>query len=136
MSTLKLSTTASLYVRSATTKSKTKPSSFISFSSTPYKNNIHQNKFIVPSTNKFPISNNKTPPSLSHNLGFSPRTLVSNLPPQPQQEQPEEPSKLLTLPTILTLGRVAAVPLLVASTFFLLMLQFHIHFFIFILLIN
>lgn len=36
---------------------------------------------------------------------------------QRQQQQPPS-SKLLTLPTILTLGRVAAVPLLIGSTFF------------------
>lgn len=78
-------------------------------------------------------------PSKNQILGFTPRNkfpcyslgragLVtdfgSSVPqPQPQpQPKPEpepepEPSKLLTLPTILTLGRVAAVPLLVASAF-------------------
>ncbi|KAI5444537.1 Phosphoenolpyruvate carboxylase 4 [Lathyrus oleraceus] len=54
-------------------------------------------------------------------MGLSGKALVSTVPPQPEPEQEQEQpqsSKLLTLPTILTLGRVAAVPLLVA-TFYL-----------------
>jgi CDP-diacylglycerol--glycerol-3-phosphate 3-phosphatidyltransferase len=121
MSALKLTATASIYVRSATTTTKTKPL-FISFST------IHQQHpriRYIPSTTKFPISSNQTKPSsFSDNninfAAFSGKALVSNVP-SPPQSQPEqspesEPSKLLTLPTILTLGRVAAVPLLVAST--------------------
>jgi CDP-diacylglycerol--glycerol-3-phosphate 3-phosphatidyltransferase len=122
MSALKLTTTASIYVRSATTTTtKTKPL-FISFSNTiTSSRTIHQQHpriRYIPSTTKFPISSNQTkPPSFS---AFSGKALVSNVP-SPPQSQPEqspesEPSKLLTLPTILTLGRVAAVPLLVAST--------------------
>jgi CDP-diacylglycerol--glycerol-3-phosphate 3-phosphatidyltransferase len=113
MSALKLTATASIYVRSATTTTKTKPL-FISFST------IHQQHpriRYIPSATKFPISSNQTKPSSF--AAFSGKALVSNVPspPQSQPEQPEpEPSKLLTLPTILTLGRVAAVPLLVAST--------------------
>jgi CDP-diacylglycerol--glycerol-3-phosphate 3-phosphatidyltransferase len=128
MSALKLTTTASIYVRSATTTTtKTKPL-FISFSNTiTSSRTIHQQHpriRYIPSTTKFPISSNQTKPSsFSDNninfAAFSGKALVSNVPspPQSQPEQPEpEPSKLLTLPTILTLGRVAAVPLLVAST--------------------
>jgi CDP-diacylglycerol--glycerol-3-phosphate 3-phosphatidyltransferase len=118
MSALKLTTTASIYVRSATTK--TKPL-FISFSNTiTSSRTIHQQHpriRYIPSATKFPISSNQTKPSSF--AAFSGKALVSNVPspPQSQPEQPEpEPSKLLTLPTILTLGRVAAVPLLVAST--------------------
>ncbi|KAK2405699.1 CDP-diacylglycerol--glycerol-3-phosphate 3-phosphatidyltransferase [Trifolium repens] len=112
MSALKLTATASIYVRSATTTTKTKPL-FISFST------IHQQHpriRYIPSATKFPISSNQTKPSSF--AAFSGKALVSNVPspPQSQPEQPEpEPSKLLTLPTILTLGRVAAVPLLVAT---------------------
>jgi CDP-diacylglycerol--glycerol-3-phosphate 3-phosphatidyltransferase len=129
MSALKLTATASIYVRSATTTTtKTKPL-FISFSNTitSSSGNIHQQHpriRYIPSATKFPISSNQTKPSsFSDNsinfAAFSGKALVSNVPspPQSQPEQPEpEPSKLLTLPTILTLGRVAAVPLLVAST--------------------
>jgi CDP-diacylglycerol--glycerol-3-phosphate 3-phosphatidyltransferase len=123
MSALKITATASIYVRSATTTTtKTKPL-FISFSNTitSSSRNIHQQHpriRYIPSATKFPISSsNQTKPSSF--AAFSGKALVSNVPspPQSQPEQPEpEPSKLLTLPTILTLGRVAAVPLLVAST--------------------
>lgn len=101
MSALKLSATASIcFLRSA--KSRTKPI----FISIPYRN-IHQKHGRV--TTKFPISSS----FFSDKSGVSGKALVSTLPPE-QPEQPE-PSKLLTLPTILTLGRVAAVPLLVAT---------------------
>ncbi|PNX60752.1 cdp-diacylglycerol-glycerol-3-phosphate 3-phosphatidyltransferase-like protein [Trifolium pratense] len=121
MSALKLSATASIYyVRSATTT--TKPL-FISFSNTiSSSRNIHQQHSrirYIPSTTKFPISSNQTKPSsFSDNnnfAGFSGKPLVSNVPSPPQSQPQPEPSKLLTLPTILTLGRVAAVPLLVAT---------------------
>jgi len=116
MSALKLSATASssiYFLRSATAKSRTKPF-FFSFSNTIPCRNIHHQHGRV--TTKFPISFSTV------KLRVSGKALVSTLPPQPQSEQPEqperEPSKLLTLPTILTLGRVAAVPLLVASKWF------------------
>ncbi|CAI8601683.1 unnamed protein product [Vicia faba] len=119
MSALKLSATASIYVRSptATAFAAAKPL-FLSFSNSITSRNFHQHKRFkyTPSTTKFPISNK--PPSFSANFGVSGKTLVSTVPPQPQPEQQQEqsqPSKLLTLPTILTLGRVAAVPLLVAT---------------------
>ncbi|KAI5435650.1 Phosphoenolpyruvate carboxylase 4 [Lathyrus oleraceus] len=94
---------------------------FLSFSNSFTSRNFHQHKrFRYTSTaTKFPISNK--PPSFSANLGISGKALVSTVPPQPEPEQEQEQpqsSKLLTLPTILTLGRVAAVPLLVA-TFYL-----------------
>ena len=120
MSGLKLGTTASIYVRTAKTKSKP----LLSWRSPPQH----------PRSRRYMLS-----PSKNQILGFTPRNkfpcyslgragLVtdfgSSVPqPQPQpQPKPEpepepEPSKLLTLPTILTLGRVAAVPLLVASAF-------------------
>ncbi|CAJ1977773.1 unnamed protein product [Sphenostylis stenocarpa] len=91
MSGLKLGTTAFIYGRTAT---KTKPLSW------------------TPNTRT-------TPPQHPRRAGLV-TDLGSSVPspqPQPQpQSQPEpEPSKLLTLPTVLTLGRVAAVPLLVAT---------------------
>ncbi|KAI5389468.1 hypothetical protein KIW84_074941 [Lathyrus oleraceus] len=94
---------------------------FLSFSNSFTSRNFHQHKRIryTSSATKFPISNK--PPSFSANLGLSGKALVSTVPPQPEPEQEQEQpqsSKLLTLPTILTLGRVAAVPLLVA-TFYL-----------------
>lgn len=109
MSGLKLSASASTSIcfllRSA--KSRTKPI-LISFSNNiPYRNIHHQHER---DTTKFPISSSSS--SFSDKLGVSGKALVSTLPPQPEQP---EPSKLLTLPTILTLGRVAAVPLLVAT---------------------
>ncbi|XP_058774692.1 CDP-diacylglycerol--glycerol-3-phosphate 3-phosphatidyltransferase 2-like [Vicia villosa] len=113
MSALKLSATASIYVRSPTTTATAaaKPL-FLSFSNSITSRSFHQHKRFryTPSATKFPISNK--PPSFSANFGVSGKALVSTVPPQP--EQPES-SKLLTLPTILTLGRVAAVPLLVAT---------------------
>ncbi|KAI5435768.1 Phosphoenolpyruvate carboxylase 4 [Lathyrus oleraceus] len=94
---------------------------FLSFSNSFTSRNFHQHKRFryTSSATKFPISNK--PPSFSANLGLSGKALVSTVPPQPEPEQEQEQpqsSKLLTLPTILTLGRVAAVPLLVA-TFYL-----------------
>ncbi|CAL5210323.1 unnamed protein product [Lathyrus oleraceus] len=120
MSALKLTATASIYVRSPSTAATAavKPL-FLSFSNSFTSRNFHQHKRFryTSSATKFPISNK--PPSFSANLGLSGKALVSTVPPQPEpeQEQPQS-SKLLTLPTILTLGRVAAVPLLVA-TFYL-----------------
>lgn len=45
-------------------------------------------------------------------------------PPHPPSMQQQSSSKFLTLPTVLTLGRVAAVPLLIASAFFFITLLF------------
>lgn len=133
MSTLKLTATAAIYVRSPTTAAA-KPL-FVPFSNFITSRNFHQHRRIryTPSATKFPISN-KTP-SISANLGVSGKSLVSTVPPQPEpeQEQPQS-SKLLTLPTILTLGRVAAVPLLVSSKCFLSSTKcntFHFHFYLF-----
>ncbi|KHN37289.1 CDP-diacylglycerol--glycerol-3-phosphate 3-phosphatidyltransferase 2-like [Glycine soja] len=116
MSGLKLGTTASIYVRTAKTKSKP----LLSWRSPPQH----------PRSRRYMLS-----PSKNQILGFTPRNkfpcyslgragLVtdfgSSVPqpqpqPKPEPEPEPEPSKLLTLPTILTLGRVAAVPLLVAT---------------------
>nr|AFK38258.1 unknown [Lotus japonicus] len=112
MSTLKLSTTAaSIHVRSATTKSKTL---FFSPNRTTTIHDHRRTTHVPPLSPKpligFTIC--KTPSS------FLTRAVSSTVPPQPHPPEPEpepEPSKLLTLPTILTLGRVAAVPLLVAT---------------------
>ncbi|TKY50591.1 CDP-diacylglycerol--glycerol-3-phosphate 3-phosphatidyltransferase 1 [Spatholobus suberectus] len=113
MSGLKLGTTAFIYVRTATatTKSKSKSKPFLW---TPNRIAPQHPRRYMPS----PL------PSKNQILGFTVRDklgslgraglvtdLGSPLPPQPEPE----PSKLLTLPTILTLGRVAAVPLLVAT---------------------
>ncbi|XP_061348570.1 CDP-diacylglycerol--glycerol-3-phosphate 3-phosphatidyltransferase 2-like isoform X2 [Gastrolobium bilobum] len=122
MSAQKLSASACIYVRTATTKTKPQPLLW-----TPNRT-IHQYSHsyfpsATPSKNKFTGFTFRKP---SQKLGFLGRRaglvtdLGSPVPPQPQpQSQPEpdepEPSKLLTLPTILTLGRVAAVPLLVAT---------------------
>ena len=119
----KLSTTTFIYVRTAT---KTKP---FSWKTTPTQHPCRH----IPST---PSSKNQILGfTRSHKLPCLGRAglvtdLGSSVPssqPQPQlqaQSKPEsepkpepEPSKLLTLPSILTLGRVAAVPLLVASAF-------------------
>lgn len=125
MSGFKLSTSAFIYVRTAT---KTKPLSWTpNTRTTPTQ---HRRRYI-PSHS---ISKNQILGfTRSHKLPCLGRAgLVTDLgspvpspqpQPQPQlqaQSKPEpepEPSKLLTLPTILTLGRVAAVPLLVASGF-------------------
>ncbi|BAT93555.1 CDP-diacylglycerol--glycerol-3-phosphate 3-phosphatidyltransferase [Vigna angularis] len=123
MSGFKLSTSAFIYVRTAT---KTKPLSWTpNTRTTPTQ---HRRRYIPsPSLSKNQIlgftRSHKLPclgrASLVTDLG-SP---VPSPQPQPQpqlqaQSKPEpepESSKLLTLPTILTLGRVAAVPLLVAT---------------------
>ncbi|XP_027365131.1 CDP-diacylglycerol--glycerol-3-phosphate 3-phosphatidyltransferase 2-like [Abrus precatorius] len=109
MSSLKLSATASIYyMRKATTK----PLLW-----TPNRNRTIQQRY-MPSHS----------PSKSKTLSFPIRDrlgclgkagiatdLGSTVPSQPQPHPQPEPPKLLTLPTILTLGRVAAVPILVAT---------------------
>ncbi|RDX69101.1 CDP-diacylglycerol--glycerol-3-phosphate 3-phosphatidyltransferase 1, chloroplastic, partial [Mucuna pruriens] len=106
MSGLKLGTSALIYVRTASTKSKP-------FVWTPNRTAPQHLRRYIPSKNQilgFTVRHKKLGclgrASLATDFG-------SPVPPQPQQEP--EPSKLLTLPTILTLGRVAAVPLLVAT---------------------
>nr|ABA55724.1 phosphatidylglycerolphosphate synthase [Vigna unguiculata] len=125
MSGFKLSTSGFIYIRTAT---KTKPLSWTpNTRTTPTQ---HRRRYI-PSLS--PSKNQILGFSRSHKLPCLGRAgLVTDLgspvpspqpqpQPQPQlqaQSKPEpepESSKLLTLPTILTLGRVAAVPLLVAT---------------------
>lgn len=126
MSALKLSATASIYVRSATAKSKTKPL-FILYTNSNRTTHEHGRRYmptLPPCTNRIPVPvpvagftmlRKSKIPSVFDKLVLSGRALCSAVP-QPQSQPEQDPSKLLTLPTILTLGRVAAVPLLVAST--------------------
>lgn len=64
------------------------------------------------SEEKGSIPSSSAGPPLPHEMGFE-----NDRPPPSPPPQHCQPSKFLTLPTILTLGRVAAVPLLVSSTF-------------------
>ncbi|KAL2323850.1 hypothetical protein Fmac_022908 [Flemingia macrophylla] len=109
MAGLKLGTTAFIYIRTAT-----KPKRLLW---TP-------NRSLA--TPKHPLTLRYMPkhPILGFTLGnkfqcLGRAGLVTDLgsqsQPQSEREGEPEPSKLLTLPTMLTLGRVAAVPLLVAT---------------------
>ncbi|ESW14648.1 hypothetical protein PHAVU_007G005600 [Phaseolus vulgaris] len=120
----KLSTTGFIYVRTAT---KTKPLSWNPNTRTTTPTHHPCRYFPSPSPSKNQIlgfARSRKFPCLGRaglvtDLGspVPPSQAQSQLQAQskPEPEPEPEPSKLLTLPTILTLGRVAAVPLLVAT---------------------
>ncbi|CAL0300452.1 unnamed protein product [Lupinus luteus] len=126
MSALKLTATTSIYVRTAI-KSKTKP-----FLWTPNTTRtIHQPvRRIIPCAHTLPFSpfiiiNNYNIRFPFHKpLSFSSSSPSSSSSDKPssmaranvnENENENEPSNFLTLPTILTLSRVAAVPLLITA---------------------
>ncbi|MED6220101.1 CDP-diacylglycerol-glycerol-3-phosphate 3-phosphatidyltransferase, mitochondrial [Stylosanthes scabra] len=127
MSALKLTATASsFYVRTTKPKPKPKPFSFLrtwpsSTTTRPTITYYHQ-----PTRRTLtPCANIMLPPSLSFtrkSVSFSPnnttRCTSSDAAKDPGPgpvPSGSEPSKVLTLPTMLTLGRVASVPVLVAT---------------------
>ncbi|XP_020235338.1 CDP-diacylglycerol--glycerol-3-phosphate 3-phosphatidyltransferase 2 [Cajanus cajan] len=118
MSALKLGTTAFICARTATKpKPKPKPLLWTPNRASP----LHSRRYMPPLPKNqilgFTLRNKVAclgRAGLATDLG-SPQPHVQPQPHPPEPEPEPEPSKLLTLPTILTLGRVAAVPLLVAT---------------------
>ncbi|OIW06846.1 hypothetical protein TanjilG_18228 [Lupinus angustifolius] len=115
MSALKLTATASIYVRAATTTT-THLHHQIGRRITPCAYTLPQSSINNNSNNnilRFPI-----PKPLSFSSNNKPNSNATNNPSPSLTEEDEnenDPSNLLTLPTILTLTRVAAVPLLVTT---------------------
>ncbi|XP_019426610.1 PREDICTED: CDP-diacylglycerol--glycerol-3-phosphate 3-phosphatidyltransferase 2-like [Lupinus angustifolius] len=132
MSALKLTASTSIYVRTAI-KSKTKPFLWTPNTTTT----IHQpGRRIIPCAHTLPLSpiiinnnyiirfpfhkplslfSSSPPSSSSSSSSDKPSSMARANTNENENENENEPSNFLTLPTILTLTRVAAIPLLITA---------------------